>query len=449
MPSLPHILLVNPWIHDFAAYDVWAKPLGLLTLAGILRTAGCKISYVDCTDRFHPKANRQDVFARNGRGPYYKEALPKPPGLGDVKRVFCRYGIKPAWLLEDLAALDKPDLIMVTSLMTYWHGGVAETIGYLRKAFPNTPIVLGGIYASLCQEHAQRHSGADFVFTGAGESAALALVERFTGAKLNFKFNADDLNDYPYPALDLQRKTGYAPLLTSRGCPFKCSYCASHILEKRRLTRSPQSVTDEISHWYEKFGVCDFALYDDAFLVDFERHAGPLLEKIIALNKPLRFHTPNALHIRAINANTARLMYAAGFKTIRLGLETVDFEQRQNLDCKVAAAEYTDAVKALFNAGFKREQVGAYLLAGLPGQTTEDVLRSVSIVHKSGITPIPAYYTPIPHTPMWAQACRNSRYNLEQDPVFTNNAVLPCSHKDFTWNEVAKIKAAVAAGLKG
>ncbi|RLC23795.1 MAG: B12-binding domain-containing radical SAM protein, partial [Deltaproteobacteria bacterium] len=52
----PNILLVNPWIHDFAAYDFWAKPLGLLSLASILRQHGFSITYIDCLDRFHPKA---------------------------------------------------------------------------------------------------------------------------------------------------------------------------------------------------------------------------------------------------------------------------------------------------------------------------------------------------------------------------------------------------------
>ena len=51
----PHILLINPWIDDFAAYDFWAKPLGLLTIAGILRMHGYTITYIDCLDRFHPE----------------------------------------------------------------------------------------------------------------------------------------------------------------------------------------------------------------------------------------------------------------------------------------------------------------------------------------------------------------------------------------------------------
>lgn len=446
MHKTPYILAVNPWIHDFAAYDFWAKPLGLLTLAGILRAHGCKVSYIDCLDRFHPKSGVKDARARNGRGPYHKQLLPKPPGLEDVRRVFCRYGIEPAWFLEDLTTLPQvPDLIMVTSLMTYWYTGVRETVSYLRQVFPQTPLVLGGVYATLCPEHAREHIGADLVFTGAGEERILDLVGHFTGATLIPCFDSADLDSYPYPAFDLQRQIGYIPLLTSRGCPFRCSYCASHVLEKRRLLRGAASIVVEIRHWHDHYGVRDFALYDDAFLIDFAFHAKPLLEAIIGLGLPLRFHTPNALHIREITSEAAGLMFAAGFKTIRLGLETVDFDRRDGLDHKVAAAEYTRAIDALSAVGFTREQVGAYLLAGLPEQRTADVLRAVELVKQSGVTPVPAYYTPIPQTAMWDGACANSRYNLAADPLFTNNAVLPCSRADFTWDEVAKIKAAVAA----
>ena len=80
----PHILLVNPWIHDFAAYDFWAKPYGLLSLGGLLRLHGLRVSYIDCLDRFHPLAAAGDPHARHGRGPYLKTPLPKPAGLEDV-----------------------------------------------------------------------------------------------------------------------------------------------------------------------------------------------------------------------------------------------------------------------------------------------------------------------------------------------------------------------------
>jgi hypothetical protein len=64
----PHILVINPWIDDFAAYDFWAKPIGLLLIAGILRTHGYRVSYVDCLDRFHPELSNAGKLASSAKG---------------------------------------------------------------------------------------------------------------------------------------------------------------------------------------------------------------------------------------------------------------------------------------------------------------------------------------------------------------------------------------------
>ncbi len=141
---------------------------------------------------------------------------------------------------------------------------------------------------------------------------------------------------------------------------------------------------------------------------------------------------------------TARLMFDAGFETIRLGLETTAFESRHNLDAKVCADEFIRAVNDLKAAGFERKQIGAYLLVGLPGQDMNAVSASISMVRQSGITPIPAYYTPIPHTALWKEAVQSSRYDLEADPVFSNNAILPCRKEGFSWEIVSRLKGLCA-----
>ncbi|MDX9786963.1 MAG: radical SAM protein [Desulfobacterales bacterium] len=440
MKPPPHILLVNPWIHDFAAYDVWAKPYGLLLLAAMLRAHGAKVSYIDCLDRFHPKAAPANPDARGGRGPYRKTPLPAPPGLLDIRRQYSRYGIDPSWFKADLRAIAPPNLVLVTSLMTYWYPGVQETISLIKQIFPKTPVVLGGIYATLCPDHARAHSGADKVAAGATEKNLLDIVFEFTGWRATANFNLEDLDAYPHPAFDLQHHINYIPLLTSRGCPFDCAYCASKMLYTGYDTRSPDSVAREIDYWHTRFGVKNFAFYDDALLVNAEKHAIPLFEKIIALGHPLSFHTPNAVHIRGITSKIAHLMAYAGFKTIRLGLETYRDATRENLDHKTSATEFHQAVYHLMEAGFSKEQVGAYLLVGLPDQDTAEIEASIQMVHKTGISPIPAHYTPIPHTRLWPRAVASSRYDLAADPIFCNNAIFPCSKKPFSWNELSKLK---------
>ena len=443
--DVPHILLVNPWIHDFAAYDFWAKPMGLLSIAALLRHHGMRVSYIDCLNRFHPRAPNTDPAARHGRGPYLKTHIAKPAGLKDVERHFSRYGILPSWFKEDLQILDQPDLVLVTSLMTYWYPGIRETIDNIRSVFPETPIVLGGIYARLCQAHAKKNCGADEVAVKPADHNLFALVRRHTGYSATLEFNPENLDSYPYPALELQTHINYVPLLTSRGCPFSCAYCASHLLEPKRLLRSSESVVEEISYWHKNFGVMDFVLYDDAFLVDSENHAMPILEKIINTNLPVRFHTPNAIHIRGISSQTARLMHRAKFYTLRLGLETVEFEHRYKIDSKVSEEEFSCAVRCLKSAGFGRTRVGAYLLAGLPDQSLDSIIQSINTVKQNGIMPVIAYYTPIPHTKLWPRAVAASRYSLDADPIFTNNAIMPCQKDPFSWEKIRSLKNLAAA----
>jgi len=436
----PQILLTNPWIHDFAAYDFWAKPLGLLTLAAVLRGHGMGVSYIDCLDRFHPEAPPQDPAARHGRGPYHKRRIPKPPGLFDIPRHFSRYGIEPPWLDADLEAVPPPDMILVTSLMTYWYPGVRETIRRLRGRFPGVPVLLGGVYATLCTDHAAAHAGADQVVAGDGVESLFRWIEAFTGFRPQWRFDPGDLDAYPYPAVDLQRTIGYIPLLTSRGCPLACAYCASRYLEPRHRTRRPDSVVEEIRFWYDRHGVTEFVFYDDALLIHPERHIVPILKGVIATRRPVRFHTPNAVHIREIDGRLADLMIRAGFETLRLGLETTVFDRRWALDRKVDERQFREAAACLRCAGFNKERLGAYLLAGLPGQPISDVERSILTVKESGVRPVVAHYTPIPHTALWPAAVAVSRYDIASDPVYTNNAVFPCMPEGFSWEALTRLK---------
>ena len=490
----PHILCVNPWIHDFAAFDFWAKPLGLLQLAAILREGGITVSYLDCLDRFHPSAVAEGRIKvqTDGRGPFRKEEISLPSGLGleDVGKRFSRYGIPPAWFRQDLMALkasNPPDLILVTSLMTYWASGVRETIAVIKSVFPHVPVILGGIYATLCTAHAKATSLADEVVPGRGEEQLGEIIKRYTGFSLKVngvinihendgndqkrrlalrKFETDasspsaissqlkissrskkkcydaDLDALPFPALDLTSRMTYLPILTSRGCPFSCDYCASSFLEPRLRHRSSERVFQEICNWRQSAGIQNIAFYDDALLIQPEQYFLPLLDRILSSSfaSDLAFHTPNAIHIRQITKDVATMMYRAGFKTIRLGLESTDFSISRQADVKVRKHEFYDAVALLKTAGFTTDQMGAYLLCALPDQDLDGVERSIHLVKETGVTPVLAYYTPIPHTPMWEKAVATSRFDIEKDPLLTNNALLPCLKKDESMKRIEWLK---------
>lgn len=427
----PLLILINPWIYDFAAYDLWSKPLGLLTLATFLRNKGFRIHLIDCLDIHHPGMTGSLSLTRPlrrayGTGKFFREKVPRPEALKDVPRSYSRYGISRQRFIEDLRAAERPAAILVTSLMTYWYPAVQEAISMAREIHPGIPVLLGGIYARLCREHAVRKSGADEVVSEANPHDFSMLLSALS------KFGVDSKpppHPFRYPSFDLLHGLDYVCLQTSSGCPFRCHYCASSFLNPVFSRRNPLDVKEEILFWQANRGVEDFAFYDDALLVGFESHLGVLLEQVVKMKRPVRFHTPNALHLREITPSVARLLFASGFKTIRLGLETSDMGLHQNLDGKVSPGEFDKAVKHLAAAGFDKKNIGAYILAGLPEQSVESVEESVTDVASVGAAPYLAEYSPIPHTPLWEKAVSCSDYDLVSEPLFQNNTLLPC------WNE--------------
>ncbi len=64
-----HILLINPWIYDFSAYDLWYKPLGLLSLASLLRIHGVHITFIDCLDSDDPAIRNERNITMPKRQP--------------------------------------------------------------------------------------------------------------------------------------------------------------------------------------------------------------------------------------------------------------------------------------------------------------------------------------------------------------------------------------------
>ena len=166
-----HLLLINPWIYDFTAYDFWSKPLGLLTIAGILKKEGYGISYIDCLDRYNrevlklknSESPKKDEF---GRGSFYKEPIKKPAILKDIPHRYNRYGMTEEIFLDKLKMLPPPQAVLITSIMTYWYPGVFRAIELIKEVFSGIPIILGGVYATLCFEHASKFSGADYIIKG-------------------------------------------------------------------------------------------------------------------------------------------------------------------------------------------------------------------------------------------------------------------------------------------
>jgi len=428
------LLLINPWVYDFAAYDYFARPLGLLYLAGWLRARGYRINFLDCLAAPHAKPG---PF---GTGRYPKEILPTPPALAGITRRYGRYGISEAAFRERLGRTPRPAAILVTSLMTYWYPGVAAAIRLAREHFPGVPVILGGIYATLCPDHAREHSGAQRVVGGPGERAVLDVLEEVVGGPPPGPnlFAPEDLDSLPYPAHDLAFQPSYIPILTSRGCPLECSYCASRLLEPVFRRRRPKAVAAELIYWQDRLGLRDVAFYDDALLPAAADHLLVILEELARRGRRFRFHTPNGLHARLLTRPVADWLKRADFATLRLGVETTAVGAAR-LDAKLQPGELEAALACLREAGFTPEAIGVYLLVGLPDQEEDEVAASIRRVKELGATPVLAQYSPIPGTALWPRAVASSRYDLTADPLFHNNSLFPCWPK-FSWDRYTRLK---------
>ena len=190
-----NLLLVNPPIYDFTAFDFWLRPYGLLRVGGLLRE-------FDLTAFDYLVSRDRDAF---GRGRYDQQPVVKPRVLADVPRNFYRFGRAREHFLSLLSSKTF-DVVLIQTVMTYWYLGVREVVDDIRSLQPHAKIILGGVYATLCPNHAAM-LGADVVIQGSdltplGLSASEALPSWET-------VDAD-----------------VGVLKITEGCPFRCTYCS-------------------------------------------------------------------------------------------------------------------------------------------------------------------------------------------------------------------------------
>ncbi len=440
----PKILLVNPWITDFAAYDYWLKPLGILYIAAVLRQSGYEVELIDCLDRGDPELLKfQGVQRPKNRpfstGKFYREIIPKPDLYRGIPRNYARYGLPIELFRGKLKRLPAPVAVLVTSGMTYWYPGVQTAIREIRAAFPDVPIALGGIYPTLCREHALETAGADYVISGEAEAVALRLVDSLTGVNRKYSEAIRSLDDLPFPSFDLYENPRFATIMTSRGCPLKCTFCASNIVSGAYRWRSPASVIAEFEWYYEKLGLREFAFYDDALLTNHRNHLSIILEEIIRREWRATFHTPNGLQCKLLDREIAGLMYRAGFKSLRLSYEFGNPERLKDMCKKSSDGYFSRAVQNLYAAGYCRGDADAYVLAALPGQSIEEVLWSMAFVHEKGVKIRLAVFSPIPGTVDWQRAQSQFGFPKDADPLLSNNSVLSIRPPGTTFHTFEKL----------
>lgn len=192
-------------------------------------------------------------------------------------------------------------------------------------------------------------------------------------------------------------------------------------------------------------GVKNIAFYDDALLVDADDHIKPILEGVLQRNLDCWFHTPNGLHARMVDRELADLMFRSGFKTLRLSFDPVDAPGQERIDNKATARDLFRAVENLRQAGYRREEIGVYLLVGLPSQHYEQVIENVDVAANLGVQIKLACYSPIPGTDLWRSAVQDGLQDPQTDPLLHNNTIFPTSSPQLPAEKLEAIKKYVVS----
>ncbi len=265
-------------------------------------------------------------------------------------------------------------------------------------------------------------SGADVVVAVSSPAEIVHAVETAGGSPGSGPVAGDHFNDWPKPLWEVYGTLKTAMILTTRGCPMNCTVCSSKILFDGFERKDPVKAAHEIIALQNR-GVEDIAFCDDALLIGADSHAAVMFETLIAERSTARLHTPNGLHIREITPHLAGLMKRAGIETVRLSLETAEEKRAGDFSNKVTRNEYISAVEALFSAGYRPRDLGAYILAGLPGQTYEEVVETVWFAAKTGVPIRPALFSPVPGTVEFDRAVQAGMIEYDSDPLLHNNTI--------------------------
>jgi len=440
------VLLIQPPIRDFYLTSKRTIPYGLACIAAALVRAGFSVRLLDClaTDRSRPTPLPREMSYLEK---YYAMQDISPFALFHQFRYF---GYSHQYIEREAKKSNAP-LVGISSLFTAYSEEALEVAGIVRRALPESKIVLGGHHPTVIPQAVLQCGEIDYVIRGEGEAAMVELAKALPDDEKvksvpGIVFRAADgtihsssptliekLDDLPLPALHLikgqfyrRRSRGSTIICTSRGCPLRCSYCSvGNSSYSRYRRRDVESVLAEI-----RLAVSEL----DAGFIDFEdenisMEKSWFLELLHGIrelfgNHNLELRAMNGLFPPTLDDEVIKAMAAAGFKALNLSLGTTSHRQLQ----KFCRPNVTAAVeKALLAAEKYGLQAVGYIIVGAPGQNPHDSLQDLLFFAEKRVLAGISVFYPSPGSPDFRKCARMGI--LPKSFSLMRATAIPLSHK--------------------
>ena len=412
-------MLIKPPIRGFLLEIGRHYPIGLAYLAGALRAAGHEVSVFDALAHtgenyvVPPSEYTSRDRLKIAKHPRWSQLLHWGARRETIERV-----------VRDAA----PDVIGVSCMFSPFYETAYEVARLARDTWPRALILMGGQHPTVAPEKTLRDCEAvDIAVLGEAEETLPTLLERLRfghglDGQEGIAFRCDgrfcccperaapfhleprkswgDVERLPSPAADIVEFAPYGnvvTLITSRGCPFACTFCTVHAMVGRRFrARSARQVVDEIEHYVSTYGITAFAIEDDNFTFSIPR-VMEICEEIIARGLRIRLSLPNGMTVVKLTEPLADLMARAGFRDLFLGLESTDPARLKEIGKSFTSLNRVGDGHRWFAA--RDVEVAASLIVGLPHQSVAEIARDLANLLRRGIRFWSNPFYPIPGSP--------------------------------------------------